>query len=312
MGPIIILDKSTLQSLSINEIIILNKYYLLNIVPVLTIEILGDLKKPSKRSISEKKVTILANKLLPFDSGVNVHYQDSITASLLGHDVKMDRRPILGGGRTVLTKKGEKGIIFEETPEDKAMLRWRNGDFTSTEKIIAERWRGSTRGVDLDSFKKHLNDIYTAIPKFNSLKELKRFLDDLLKRPSYQNNFLTLLVSEFNIDFNVASKIFHRWESEGQKAMHKFSPYAYYCFSVNLFFQFGLMNNLIGTRATNRVDLEYVYYFPFCMAFGSNDKFHKLIAPFFLKSNQSYVSGRELKIDLDAISGRWKNLDEKK
>lgn len=311
MGPIIILDKSTLQSLSIDEIVILHKYYLLNIVPVLTIEILGDLKKPSTHTISEKKVTELANKLLPFDSGVNVHYKDSITASLLGHDVKMDRRPVIGGGRSVLTKDGEKGIIFEETPAEKALLRWRNGDFTEAEKILAERWRESTRGVDLESFKKHLKDVYNAIPKFNNLENLKRFLENLLIQPAYQINFLTLLIYEFNLNFDIAQKIFHKWETEGQMTIQTFSPYAFYCFSVNLFFQFGLMNNLMGTRATNRVDLEYAYYFPFCMAFGSNDKFHKLISPFFLMSNQSFISGQELKSDLSAISDKWKSLDEK-
>jgi len=311
MGPIIILDKSTLQSLSFNEIVILNKYYLLNIAPVLTIEILADLKKPSKHTIAKKKVTELANKLLPFDSGVNVHYKDSIEASLLGYDVKMDRRPALGGGRCVLTKDGEKGIIFEETPEEKALLRWRNGDFTEAEKILAERWRESTRGVDLESFKKHLKDVYNAIPKFNSLEDLKSFSDKLLIQPTYQINFLTLLIYEFNLNFNIAQKIFYRWETEGHKTIKTFSPYAFYCFSVNLFFQFGLMNNLIGTRATNYVDLEYVFYFPFCMVFGSNDKFHKVISPFFLTSDQSFISGKELKTDLSVISDKWNSLDEK-
>ena len=71
------------------------------------------------------------------------------------------------------------------------------------------------------------------------------------------------------------------------------------------------MNNLIGTRATNRVDLEYAYYFPFCMAFGSNDKFHELISPYFLSPNQSFISGQELKSDLSAIYDKWNVLDEK-
>ena len=45
MGPIIILDKSVLQSLSFEEIKFLRRHYLVNIVPVLVIEILGNLKK---------------------------------------------------------------------------------------------------------------------------------------------------------------------------------------------------------------------------------------------------------------------------
>ena len=310
MGPIVILDKSTLQSLSFDEIVILHRYYLLNIAPVLTIEILGDLKKPSNNTLSENKVTELANKLLPYDTEVNIHYKNVIADSLLGFDVKMDRRPVIGGGSPVLTKDGEKGIIFEETPEEKALSRWRNGEFTEAENVLAERWRESTRGVDLESFKKHLKDVYNAIPRFNNLGDLKLYLDNLLIQPRFQINLLTLLIYEFNLSFEIAQRTFYKWEAEGHKTIQNFAPYAFHCFTVNLFFQFGLMNNLIGTRATNRVDLEYAYYFPFCMVFGSNDKFHKLIAPFFLTSEQSFISGEELKSDLCMISSKWNSLSE--
>jgi len=311
MGPIIILDKSALQSLSFDEIITLHKYYLLNIPPVLTIEILGDLKKPTKNSLSQEKVVELANKLLPFNSAINVHYKDSIAASLLGYPVNMDGRPAIGGGRSILTKEGEKGIIFEETPEEEALLRWRDGKFTEAENILAERWRESTRGVNLEVFKKHLKDVYNAIPKFSSLEELKNFLNEFLLNPLLQVNLLTLLIYEFNLSFNTAQRAFLRWETEGHKIIKDFSRYAFYCLSANLFFEFGLMNNLIGTRTTNRVDLEYIFYFPFCMGFGSNDNFHKTVSPFFLTSRQSFISGEELKLDLRSISDQWNALDEK-
>lgn len=49
MGPSIIADKSTIQSLSTDELIIFNKYYMPNIVPVLLLEILANLKKPQKK-----------------------------------------------------------------------------------------------------------------------------------------------------------------------------------------------------------------------------------------------------------------------
>ncbi len=51
MGPIIILDKSSLQALSKKELVLLNKLYFVNIPPVLTIEILADLKKKTKMGL---------------------------------------------------------------------------------------------------------------------------------------------------------------------------------------------------------------------------------------------------------------------
>ena len=43
MGPMIIVDKSTLQSFSPEEMAFLRKHYYMNVVPVLIIEILGNL-----------------------------------------------------------------------------------------------------------------------------------------------------------------------------------------------------------------------------------------------------------------------------
>ncbi len=311
MGPIIILDKSALQSLSFDEIITLHKYYFLNIAPVLTIEILGDLKKPSKNTLSEEKVTELANKLLPLDSAINVYYMKPLIGSLLGYDIKMDGRPHITAGNPVQTSDGKRGIIIEETPEEKALFRWKNGEFTEAERILAERWRESTRGIDLERLKNLLKDAYSTKLRFKNLQELKRYLDELLMNSAFQVTLLKLLIFEFNLSNDIAQKIFFKWETEGYKLIKEFAPYAFYCISVNLFFQLGLMNNLIGTRSTNSVDLEYLYYFPFCRVFGSNDKFHKLVSPFFLKPNQSFISGQELKLDLNAISDKWKELDEK-
>jgi len=45
MGPIILLDKSTVQCLSQEEIYFLFKHYYIAIAPILIIEILADLKK---------------------------------------------------------------------------------------------------------------------------------------------------------------------------------------------------------------------------------------------------------------------------
>lgn len=311
MGPIIILDKSTLQSLSFDEIIILHKYYFLNITPVLTIEILGDLRKPSKDTISKNKVIELANKLLPYDSAINVYYMKLLIGSLLGYDIKMDRRPEIGGGNPVQTKDGKRGIIIDETPEEDALWRWRKGEFTEAEKILAKRWRETTRGIDLETLKELLKKVYNTSSRFDSLHDLKRYLDKFLTNTAIQVNLLALLFYVFNLNFDTANKVLSKWKTEGCKIIKGFAPYAFYCLSVYLFFQFGLMSNLIGTRPTNSVDLEYLYYFPFCMVFGSNDKFHNLISPFFLKTNQSFIPGHELKLDLNVISNKWKELDEK-
>ena len=74
-----------------------------------------------------------------------------------------------------------------------------------------------------------------------------------------------------------------------------------HCLKVDLLFHFGLKSELVGTRPTNKVDLEYLYYLPFCNIFSSNDKIHKQLAPLLLRDNQKFIVGEDLKADLKNI-----------
>jgi hypothetical protein len=49
------------------------------------------------------------------------------------------------------------------------------------------------------------------------------------------------------------------------------------------------------------VDIAYLYYLPFCMVFASSDNLHKRVVPLFLRPDQSFVEGPDLKADLKKI-----------
>ena len=88
---------------------------------------------------------------------------------------------------------------------------------------------------------------------------------------------------------------------EGGPLLKDFAPYAYYCLKVDNLFMFGLTSGFIPTRPTNRVDCEYLHYLPFCDAFTSNDKLHKNLVPFLLRSDQKFIIGEALKQDMSKI-----------
>ena len=46
------------------------------------------------------------------------------------------------------------------------------------------------------------------------------------------------------------------------------------------------------------MDVCYLFYLPFCQFFVSNDWVHKQSAPFFLRADQSFVAGGDLKAAL--------------
>lgn len=302
MGPTIILDKSALQALSLHEIGALHRYYIQNIAPVLVIEILGDLKKDPSGGLSKDKVAELAQKAFPAISNVNVHYRYLLQGSLMGHAVPMDGRIQLPGGRTLETSDGQRGVVFENTPEEAALLRWRDRRFSEAEDILAERWRSSTRGFDLEQFKRNLATIYPKVPSIADTRSLFAWVQEVLDQDALQSDILKFILYEFSIKPSLAQRIFYRWETEGPRAVARFAPYACYCAQVAIFFNMGLVHDLITTKPTNRVDLEYLYYLPFCHAFCSGDKFHHSTAPLFLRSNQRYFQRDHLKPDLAMLS----------
>lgn len=58
------------------------------------------------------------------------------------------------------------------------------------------------------------------------------------------------------------------------RSVAEFAPYAASVIRLFLAFACGLARGFIGPRPTNYIDLQYLYYSPFCMVFVSNDKFH--------------------------------------
>lgn len=157
MGPTIILDKSSLQALSKKELVLLNKLYLLNIPPILTIEILADLKKgKGSASLGEEKVIEIANKLIQKDSVLNIHYLSILISSLMGvNHLDGKCRPIVAGGKKVKDEKGKVGLHFVETVEQQAIKNWQVGNFSEAEKLLAQSWRIYSKNIRVDYFKRN-------------------------------------------------------------------------------------------------------------------------------------------------------------
>lgn len=303
MGPYIILDKSSLQSFSNSEIAILHKYYFINVTPVLIMEILADLKKENIREKDFAAVQLLASKILNMDMTINAHCLHMLHNSLRGYEPVLDGRPNRPGGRQVVADDGRKGVVFKESEEEAALNRWKTGEFKTAEEMLAERWRLAIGDIDLES----LVQIGKGMKKkFSDLKEILATLDVMFDSPSSQAPLLLQLGEEFGLSDALKIKMMNRVgvESEGN-LLKNIAPYAAYCLKVNMLFKLGVMNNLIGTRSTNKIDLEYLYYLPFCYIFTSNDNFHNLLAPLLLRSYQVYSSGGDLKDDLRALA-EWK------
>lgn len=302
MAPIIILDKSSLQALSKKELVLLNKLYFVNIPPVLTIEILADLKKENKDgALNEEQVKILANKLIQKDNAVNVHYLNPLFSSLMGIDYLNERRPLVGGGRKVKTPDGKTGVQIVNPKELMAIKEWQKGNFSEAENILAEHWRNLIRNINLEEIKRQWENVKRIFPTCTNLQTVSKISEYWLNIEGMQTDLLTNIITEMQIEQEFATQIFYRWEGHNNKSFNEFAPYAYYCTKVELCFNLGLVYDLVTTRATNRIDSEYYYYLPFCNIFSSRDNFHKDFTSIVLSDDQTFVDGDDLKADLKSI-----------
>jgi hypothetical protein len=315
MGPVLIFDKSTIQSLSAREAKWLTHSYISNITPVLFIEIMADLKKaPKDLRTPEQLVSSIATKFSPINSGVNIdHISLYATELLTGESPPMNGQVIVGRGREVIDETGKRGVFLDTPPEQEALHRWQKGQFAELEHVVAQRWRGALRDFDLagevDQWQK------AVAPKFGAITDLSEFFGRLEVICAGTNNrFATLksALGSLGIEEGLKRLVIKRWKALNGPPLEKFAPYAAWCFRVNILAGIAMRYNLVGKplEKKNIVDMQYLYYLPFCDVFTSHDVFHKTLAPIVKKPWQTFVPGEELKTDLAKIAAHWDSMSD--
>jgi len=305
MAAPIVLDKSSFQGLNYGDIIELHRYYNVNVTPLLVNEILGDLSKDEKvgKKSPKEEVINLSKKMFPYNSYVNIGYENLIQKSLLGEFVDNDNRPFLMAEKSV-SAEGKSGLIFKETEEEKSIKRWKEGKFDSVDEIISDVWRAESMQDDvIPEFKKqfgHLADIRANNKQGNEekLQELKAKYLERMNIELEPEEALTIILDYFKISGDVQESILARWHSKDYKDLETFAPYAVYCYSVAAMYYLGIENNIYSDRKTNLLDLQYLYYLPFAKVFSTNDKFLKSLYEIVQPKNVDFISLASLKDDL--------------
>src|SRR5204862_7363627 len=98
MGPVLIFDKSMLESLNPDEAMWLDNFFLSNITPLFFIETLADLEKQVRRGRTQEEIVgSLAYKAPDLASRPSVHHTTLLSGELSGAgEIEMgDGRPII-------------------------------------------------------------------------------------------------------------------------------------------------------------------------------------------------------------------------
>lgn len=309
MGPVIIFDKSTLQSLSIDESVWLENFFVTNITPLFYIETLADLEKDSNKRTPQEIVGNLTIKTPQQFSYPNTNYFTLIINDLLGNKIEMSNRVILSGGEVKISPNGRLGIHYDLSPEAEAMNRWQEKKFLEIERDFAKQWRQLLSNTNFDLMIGIIKNIIPNKKRFKELSEIKDFVDQFVANNTKEIYYLAFEVLGIHKDLEY--RIISRWQKNESQTINEFAPYAAFVFKIYLFFYLGLISGLISKdRPSNIIDIAYLFYLPFCMVFSSNDNLHKRTASLFMEKGQIFIEGPDLKKSLKELDNYYSNLAE--
>ena len=232
-------------------------------------------------------------------------------ANLLGHEAPHLGQIPLAGGRPVKNKEGKPGVVFENSPEAEAFSRWQRGQFLEIERDAASSWRLMLSNLNLPEVARGMRNLGINSKNCKSIAEAYGLAASLVHSQAAPEEQIGLLYSFINVPQHLQGKIYHRWESAGYPSLAKHAPFAAHVLTVELFFQIALAANLISAeRASNRADIAYLFYLPFCHIFVSGDKLHQRCAPAFMTKHQNFLWGPELKAALKTINEQLSKTTE--
>lgn len=299
MGPTLILDKSAFESLTRREHLMVFAYFEQNLTPILALEILGDLtKETTSRTSPEKFVAALSAKFGGSGPVTNVDYRTLCLHSLQGAIVPMDGSIIPEAARSVVAEDGSAGMVIELGHFNQALLRWSRGEFLAVERDIAEYWRTTTREFSLGAFMEAITTNHIIIPRAKQPAEIPGIVDQLLGTTALQGIWLNWLLSELRLPDRNERAIRLRYKGFTSRFLVYFAPYAAFCLRVMLSLAVAVHHRLTKWEPTKLLDIQYLFYLPFCMVFSSHDRVHRLLTPGLLRRDQFFVQGTVLKADL--------------
>jgi hypothetical protein len=271
--------------------------------PLLIREIIADLRKDpsSSKRLPVEVVRELARKMSQAHGVRPADFRKLTIANLCGGEVPMfGQVPLDTTAPNVRVSEDGKLMLYDAVPEQRMWYRWAAGDFSTEDQEVAAAWRDGLQKVDLravgDAWKKFVQEQFKTA---SNMSELIGQVDVLLSdpKPDTQLELLGFILAFVQAPEEVKTVAYKLLLEQRYTRMRDFAPYAASVLKLYLSFIGGLARGFIGPRPSHYVDLQYLFYAPFCMVFVSADRFHRDLWPATAGIN-TFVWGQDLKDDL--------------
>lgn len=298
LGPIALFDKSFIQALNVDEAVLFDYFFYSVVSPLFFVETLADLAKDTGRDRSaEEVVGSIAFKAPEMHGGPCAFHGSMGLSNLMGRELPNNGQIPVQGGRPVRVD-GKRGVVFENAPESEAFARWQQGEFWDVERHYAQRWRAIVNGIDLKLLARAAQRFGVDPKSAKNISEVRSLAADVIRRLSAAEQ-IQLAFQALGVEPHHQNQVLSRWHRAGYPPLVYFAPYAYHVTLVETFFSLALASGKVSSdRPSHRCDISYLHYLPFCLVFVSADKLHRECAPLFLRADQDFVWGPDLKADL--------------
>lgn len=311
MGPITLFDKSFLEMLSVDQAVIFDCLFSANLCPVFVTEALADLSKvPPGNRTPDKIVMDVANKTPSMHSYPNAEHTRLCLAELSGAHIRMQGQPVTMGGRLVMDG-GLLSVVRDNAEELEAFYRWQRGQFQSLEREFAQDWRQRLHAVDHREVAKLARRALAIDSRPRSVEDAFAISKEAVAAEGSRFEQLSVAFALLGLPPKAFKPIRERWVRLGRPPLATFAPYTAFCLHLEVFFHVCIDKLLISPdRPSNRVDMAYLFYLPFCQVFVSQDKLHWRTASLFMGAAQQLIRGEDLKADLMRLDSYYSGLPE--
>jgi hypothetical protein len=234
-GPSLIFDKSSLESLNLDEAVLMDNFYMSTMTPLFFVECLADLEKTIRsNSTPDQLVGSLADRTPESQSYPNVHHMTILNAELSRQfDLStVYGRVMLAGGEPVQLGD-KKGFVFRQSPEAEALERWTKREFLEVERNIAKQWRTSLTHVDFDAMVKAVMGELGHWRKPRTLEDAKQLADTII------DNMDPQWLLRFGLDLlgvpQAADWVIQDWIARRRSPLREHVPYFIFMLTINIF-----------------------------------------------------------------------------
>src|SRR3569623_986556 len=316
MGPTALFNISLLQSLNPDEAVLFDAFFQAVICPIFFVESLADLGKELVSNSSQEKpmtpeslLSSLAYKTPQMHGAVCAHHADMIANSLAGQSIPMTGQ-IPVPHPEMVESESNLHALFRNPPEQEAFERWQNGQFDEVERSFASDWRDKLGNLDLERLATVADRFKIDPDRAKSLEGIRFLAGDIVEGLSSTEQ-LQLAIAFLRVPQTYVQTIRLLWSKYNHPPLKYWAPYARHVLLVEVFFWLAVKYRKVDSvRSSNRTDIAYLYYLPFCDIFVSGDRLHRSCVPLFLRKNQRFVWAQDLKEDLGRQNQRLLMLPE--